>query len=63
MPVIGYTSTIAAFRDRTAAGSAPIVLRRKKCACGKEVTAKQLVQYGKCVICVRAAAAAAKEAA
>jgi hypothetical protein len=54
--LIGYESTINAYRDRTAA-SAPYVLRRKKCPCGKEATVKQLNQYGKCVMCIRAAAA------
>lgn len=54
--LIGYTTTIDKFRERTAA-SPPYVLRRQKCACGKEATAKQLTQYGKCVRCVAAAAA------
>ena len=54
--IIGYQSTIAAFRDRTAASSAPIVLRRKKCECGKVVTAKQLAQYGQCAPCAARAA-------
>lgn len=31
----------------------PITHIRKKCACGQVVTAKQLVQYGKCDKCVR----------
>jgi hypothetical protein len=31
------------------------VLRRKKCACGATVTAKQLQQFGCCVKCARAA--------
>lgn len=31
----------------------PIVLRRKRCACGKVVTAKQLAQQGGCDVCAR----------
>jgi hypothetical protein len=34
----------------------PIVLRRKHCACGKVVTAKQLTQQGGCDVCARAKA-------
>lgn len=34
--------------------SFPLVLRRKVCACGKQITARQETQYGKCVSCVRA---------
>lgn len=49
------------YRERTAA-SPPVTLRRKKCACGKVVTVKQLVQYGACVTCVRVAANQVKEA-
>lgn len=40
------------YRERTAA-SMPISLRRKRCACGKVITAKQLLQYGACENCVR----------
>lgn len=60
----GTPSRIATdiYRERTAAAR-PITLRRRRCACGKCVTAKQLVQYGACVTCVRAAASQAKEAA
>ena len=50
------------YRERTAA-SAPISLNRKRCACGKVVTAKQLTQYGMCDPCVRTAAALEKAAA
>lgn len=51
------------YRERTAAMQ-PVSLRRKKCACGQVVTAKQLVQYGVCAACVRLAATTAqKEAA
>jgi len=50
------------YRERTAA-EPPVTLRRKRCGCGKAVTAKQLVQYGACVTCVRSAAGQAKEAA
>lgn len=32
----------------------PVSLIRKRCACGKACHAKQLVQYGRCVACVRA---------
>jgi len=51
------------YRERTAASPAPIVLNRKRCACNRVVTAKQLAQYGKCDSCVRAAAVGTKEAA
>jgi len=53
----GFPSRLASdlYRERTAA-SPPVSLVRKRCACGKVVTAKQLVQYGKCGACVRAAA-------
>jgi hypothetical protein len=60
--LIGYASTIEKFRERTAA-SVAYVHRKQKCACGKEAPAKQLTQYGKCVACVRLAAAAIPEAA
>jgi len=43
------------YRERTASEQ-PVSLRRKRCACGKSVTAKQLVQYRACVACVRAGA-------
>lgn len=48
-------------REQTAA-TPPVSLRLKKCACGKVVTAKQLVQYGVCVTCVRAATNPMREA-
>lgn len=48
------------YRERTAAMQ-PVSLRRKKCACGQVVTAKQLMQYGKCSTCVRAAIATGTE--
>lgn len=51
------------YRERTAASPAPIVLNRKRCACNRVVTAKQLAQYGKCTSCVREAAAVTKVAA
>jgi hypothetical protein len=44
-------SSTELYRDRTAA-STPITLRRKRCACGAVVTAKQLHQYGACARCV-----------
>ena len=50
------------YREQTAT-TRPISLRRRRCTCGKCVTAKQLVQYGACVTCVRAAANQVKEAA
>ena len=50
------------YRERTAA-TPPVSLRRRKCACGKVVTAKQLTQYGACTTCARTAADRAKEAA
>lgn len=50
------------YREQTAT-ERPITLRRRRCACGKCLTAKQLVQYGTCVACVRAAASQVKEAA
>lgn len=50
------------YRERTASMTF-ISLRRKKCACGKVVTSKQLQQYGACDPCVRAAAADQAEAA
>lgn len=30
-------------------------LTRKRCACGKATTARQLRQYGRCITCVRSA--------
>ena len=50
------------YRERTAS-ERPITLRRRRCACGKVVTAKQLVQYGACASCVRVEANQVKEAA
>jgi hypothetical protein len=50
------------YRQRTAEMT-PISLRRKTCACGRVVTAKQLVQYGRCDPCVRAASTADEDAA
>lgn len=50
------------YREQTAA-KPPISLRRKQCACGKVVTAKQMVQQGGCNACSRAAQLPAKEAA
>lgn len=50
------------FRQRTAEMT-PISLRRKTCACGRVVTAKQLVQYGRCDPCVRAASTVDQDAA
>lgn len=64
MSSFGSTSRLSSdlYREQTASDR-PITLRRRRCACGKCVTAKQLVQYGACVTCVRAAASQAKEAA
>ena len=50
------------YRERTAA-EPPMTLRRKRCGCGKAVTAKQLMQYGACIACVRTASQQTKEAA
>jgi hypothetical protein len=50
-------SLTALYRAQTAV-LVPITLIRKRCSCGKVVTAKQLRQYGACNPCVRAAAAA-----
>jgi len=50
------------YRERTAA-TPPVSLRRRRCACGKVVTAKQQTQYGACITCVRTAAGQVKEAA
>jgi hypothetical protein len=44
------------YRARTAV-SAPVTLRRKRCACGKVVTAKQIIHQGGCDACAHAAAA------
>lgn len=54
----GFPSRLSTdlYRERTAA-SVEFSLRRKRCACNKIVTAKQLRQYGACTTCVRAAAA------
>ncbi len=57
----GNPSSIERFRDAThASGPAPVLIP-KRCACGKVAFAKQLTQYGKCVACVRAAAAQAAQ--
>ena len=50
------------YRERTAA-STLISLRRRRCTCGKMITAKQLTQYGACATCVRTVADQIKEAA
>lgn len=44
--------TLERFRERTAS-SAPVSLRRKQCACGRIVTAKQLTQHGSCNTCAQ----------
>jgi hypothetical protein len=54
-------NSVALYRAQTAA-NVPVTLRRKRCACNKVVTAKQLRQYGACDECVRAAAAAREAA-
>jgi hypothetical protein len=55
--------SIEVYRAQTAA-SVSLSLRRKRCACGAVVTAKQLAQYRACNACVRAATVGpAKEAA
>jgi len=50
------------YRERTAA-TPPVSLRRRRCACGKVVTAKQLTQYGACATCARKATDQVEEAA
>jgi len=50
------------YRERTAS-TPPVSLRRRRCACGKVVTAKQLTQYDACATCARKAANQVKEAA
>lgn len=56
-------SAVELYRQQTAT-DVPVTLRRKRCACGKVVTAKQLNQYGACDACVRnRAAIQTKEAA
>lgn len=50
------------YRERTAA-TPPVSLRRRRCACGKVITAKQLTQYGACAACARTATNHVKEAA
>jgi len=64
MSSFGSTSRLSSdlYRAETAA-SRPITLRRRRCTCGKVVTAKQLVQCGACNSCFRAAADQVKEAA
>lgn len=64
MSSFGSTSRLSSdlYRAQTAAAR-PIVLRRRRCACGKVVTAKQLVQYGACASCVRTAADQVRKAA
>jgi hypothetical protein len=49
------------YRERTAA-TPPVSLSRRRCACGKVVTAKQLTQYGACAACVLCTPSQAKEA-
>lgn len=53
--------TLERFRERTSTAT-PISLRRKQCACGKIVTAKQLVQHGACTVCAQAKARAREAA-
>lgn len=48
------------YRERTAA-TPPVSLRRRRCGCGKVVTAKQLTQYGACAACVLCTPSHAKE--
>jgi hypothetical protein len=52
--LVGKRNTIDQFRYVTANMLIP-TLRRKHCSCGVMVTAKQLVQYGRCDKCVRGA--------
>lgn len=53
--VVGSRIGAEMFSARTRASKPGPVLKPKKCACGKNVFAKQLTQYGKCPRCVRAA--------
>jgi hypothetical protein len=41
----------AKFRRNTATSGATYVHQRKRCACGKQITAKDLQRYGCCVAC------------
>ena len=45
-------SSISLYRAQTVAND-PITLRRKRCACGKVVTARQLQQQGGCDRCAQ----------
>jgi len=45
--------SVEQFRKRTATSKPPHVYKRKLCACGKQVTARQLTQYGRCQTCSR----------
>ena len=60
--IVGHANRIDGYRARTAAYK-PVVLKPKRCACGKVAFAKQLTQYGKCVACMREEAAAIAAAA
>lgn len=49
-------------RQHLANNKSPVYsLIRKRCACGKASTARQLGQYGSCVTCVRIASPRTKE--
>lgn len=50
--IVGYTTTLDAFRARTAT-MRPFVLKKKKCGCGLAANAKQLAQHRRCIRCVR----------
>ena len=56
--IIGFTPlSTELFRAATAASKPPYVHNRRRCDCGKQITVKQLQQYGVCVSCVRSKAA------
>jgi hypothetical protein len=50
--------SIEHYRANTAASKPPYVHRRNTCSCGKQITVKQLSQYGHCRTCARAASKA-----
>jgi hypothetical protein len=48
-----HPGAIEKFRRTTLAHGVPVSLVPKRCACGRRVFAKQLVQYGACETCVK----------
>ncbi len=49
----------AKFRSNTAASGTVYVHQRKRCACGKQITAMDLQRYGRCATCRKPAKSAA----